>query len=147
MLGEQRLELFPLGAGCELELAVECIQPKDVTMRAVARRRAGAAIADRAEAVAALRRRNLSLAQPACLRRQPPGEPVREGAAGSVGIVDDERKRPRSIGRARPLYSTGIALDGSNAALASEKRSSVGMARLSRAGTAPKPDLRFDVAR
>jgi len=45
------------------------------------------------------------------------------------------------------VYSTGIALDGSNAALASEKRSSAGMARLSRAGTAPKPDLRFDVAR
>src|SRR5206468_8279865 len=77
--------------------------PKDVTMRAVARRRAGAAIADRAEAVAALRRRDLSLAQPACLRRQPPCEPVREGAAGSVGILDDERKRPRSIGRARPF--------------------------------------------
>src|SRR5437899_10595243 len=103
MPSEQWFELVPVGAGCELELGVERVQPEDVVMRAVARWRAGAAITDRAEAVAPLQRGDFSLAQPACLRRQAPGEPVRERAAGRVGIVDDEREPPRSVRRARPF--------------------------------------------
>src|SRR6266480_231574 len=99
---DRLLELGLRSAGAKLELRVERVQAEDVAVAPVARRRAGAAVAGRAEVVLALARRRLALAQPACSRIESPGGPVREDAARGIRVVDNERQRPRPLGHVRP---------------------------------------------
>src|SRR5205823_11076878 len=99
---DRLLQLALRSAGAKLELHVEGVQAEDVAVAPVTRRRAGAAVAGRAEIVLALTRRRLALTQPACSRIEPPGEPVREGAARGVRVVDNERQRARPLGQVRP---------------------------------------------
>lgn len=73
-----------------VELRIEGVQAKAVTVGPVPPRRAGPPVADRAEVVAALARRALPLGEAAGSGVDAPGEPVRERAARGIGIVDDQ---------------------------------------------------------
>jgi hypothetical protein len=82
---DRLLELGLRSAGAKVEVRVERVQAEDVTVAPVARRRAGAAVAGRAEVVLALARRRLALTQPARSRIESPGGPVREDANRASG--------------------------------------------------------------
>jgi hypothetical protein len=68
------------------------VEPEPVAVTPVPAGRAGSAVADRAEVVAALQRRCLSLGKPACVWGDAPGQPVGEPPPWRVGIVQDERE-------------------------------------------------------
>lgn len=53
-------------AGAELELGIERVRAKDIAVGPVARRRAGSAVADRAEVVSPLAFCSLALAEAIC---------------------------------------------------------------------------------
>src|SRR5206468_828871 len=99
---DRLLEFGLRSAGAKVELRVQGVQAEDVAVAPVARRRAGAAVAGRAEVVLALARHRLALTQPACSRIESPGGPVREDAARGIRVVDNERQRPRPLGHVRP---------------------------------------------
>ena len=99
---DRLLQLGLRSASGKLELRVQGIQAEDVTVRPVARRRAGTAVAGRTEVVSPLARRGLALAEPACCRIETPGNPVREDTARGVRIVDDQGQRLRPRGHVRP---------------------------------------------
>src|SRR5215211_439233 len=100
--GECLLELGSSGARLELERVLERVEPEEVAVRAVTGRRAGPAIAGRAKVVAALDGRGLTFAQPACRGLEPPGQPVSEGPAGRVRVIEDQSERRCAVRHARP---------------------------------------------
>jgi len=79
------LELLAARLRLQVEHRVEREELELVAMRAVPRRRAGAAIAVLAEAVRALRRRVDAFVEPAFERVDAPGEPVGEVPDRGVG--------------------------------------------------------------
>ena len=105
--------------------------------------RAGTAVAARSEVVFSFGRRWLALAESLGSRIEASGEPVREDAAGGVGVVDDQRQRPRPFGNVRrsggetsspsQLYRLGIACAFAKALLSGAN------SLISRSGAAPRP--------
>ena len=87
------LEPVPVAAVRDVELRIEGVQAKAVTVGSGPRRRAGPPVADRAEVAAALPRRALPLGEAAASGVDAPGEPVRERAARGIGMVEDEGQR------------------------------------------------------
>jgi protein-L-isoaspartate(D-aspartate) O-methyltransferase len=112
------LELLLAGAGGEVELGVECGESEGIVVHTVAGRWTGAAVSRVAEVVAALARCPLALAETATSGVDSPGEPVREGAARRVRIIDDERERTgirrrfRPRKRRRPILAVAAVLCG-----------------------------------
>ena len=126
-------KLEPPVARAELRLRIEGVEREHVAVR-LPRRRAGPAVAGRPEVVPALGRRRLALRERARGRGEAPGQPVREGVAPRVGIVEAERQLDRSR-RAAPskpsggetsspsqVYVAGIGSPSANAALVSSTR-------------------------
>jgi hypothetical protein len=68
----------------------------------VAGRRARPPVTARAEIVASLDRRGLSLTKPSGAGVKPPAEPVGEGPRRGVGVVDNQRQRARAFRHVRP---------------------------------------------
>src|ERR671918_1769114 len=103
VLPDRALDLCPGRTLLELELAVEGMKAEEVSVRAVARRRARTAVARRAEVVFPLPGRRLGLSEPTRARVDSPGEPVGERAPRRIRVVADERERARPLGRVRPV--------------------------------------------
>src|SRR5207244_4071500 len=82
---DRLLEFGLLSAGAKLELHAEGVQAEDIALAPGARRRAGAAVAGRAEVVLALARRPLALTQPACFRIESPAVQCVKTPPGASG--------------------------------------------------------------
>src|SRR6266498_3696248 len=93
-----------LETGCSerLGLAVEGVEPENVAVAPVPRRRAGAAVAGASEVVLPFARRDLALAQLARAWIESPRDPVREDAARGIRVVGDQRQRPCLARDVRP---------------------------------------------
>src|SRR5215211_1247391 len=85
---ERALHRVAVRPGLEVGPGIERVQAEEVAVPAVRRARAG--VADRAEAVLALARWRLALAEAGGIRSYAPGEPVCEGADRRVRVVDDQ---------------------------------------------------------
>jgi hypothetical protein len=99
---ERAVDRLAVGSVGRVELPVERVQAEDVAVGTVAGRRGGALVAVGAESVPSLVRSRLALAEPVRAGIDPPGEPVREGAARRVGVVDDECECACPFRRVRP---------------------------------------------
>jgi hypothetical protein len=90
VLGREGLLQLPhAGAGREPEFLGQGVELEAVAVTAVPAGWAWAAVADRAEFVAALQRRRLPLAKPTGVGGDAPGEPVDEPSPWRVRIVQD----------------------------------------------------------